>query len=192
MIDQAPVRRRLPAVLNVAPAAAPAADEAMPAAVAPASFAPAGLVAVTLPDRIPAGCVYEAANDYRLNPLIFLAILKVESNGRPGAIGRNTNGSIDIGPGQFNSRSWAPLFVNRFNIPAERLLNDMCQAVRAMAYALRTEINNVRGDVWLGVGNYHVGFPGTAARERAVAAERQKYIGLVHGAHVKMITTGKF
>lgn len=198
MIDPAP-RRRMPVVSNYVVPVRPRAlvdrhdmtvnqEIATQALGAPA----AGMVAVDLPSRMPAICISEAARDYRLNPMILLAILKVESNGRPGAIGKNTNGSIDIGPSQLNSNSWAPFFVNRFNIPVESLLNDMCQAVRAMAYAVRTEINASGGNVWLGIGNYHVGTPKTAARERAVTAERQKYIGLIHGAHARMVATGKF
>lgn len=201
MIEQVPARRRMPTVSNFVvpaqtrpPESAPdRADGSADRQLAPQEFvAPGGMVVVDLPARMPATCISEAARDYRLNPMILLAILKVESNGRPGAIGKNTNGSVDIGPSQLNSNSWAPFFVNRFNIPVESLLNDMCQAVRAMAYAVRTEINAAGGNVWLGIGNYHVGTPRTAARERAVAAERQKYIGMIHGAHARMVALGKF
>lgn len=156
----------------------------VPALVAPAAATPVpgSLVSVMLPQRIPPHCVVSSANDYNINPMVLLSILKVESNGRIGVIGKNTNGTHDIGPAQFNTNSWAKVLIEKYKIPREALLNDMCQAIRAMAFAVRTEIDNAGGDLWRGIGNYHSRTPTYHVR----------YIRLVYGAYKQMSTKGKF
>lgn len=141
-----------------------------------------GRFSVDLPDRIPASCVTSSARDYRLNPMILLAVLKVESNGRTGIVSPNKNGTHDLGPAQFNTNTWAKRFEVKYNIPREALINDMCQAIRAMAFAVRTEIDSAGGDFWRGVGNYHSRTP----------VFHQRYLGLIEAAHRKMLKTGKF
>jgi hypothetical protein len=143
---------------------------------------PGGVAVVDLPARIPANCVATSARDYALNPMILLAVLKVESNGRTGLVSPNANGTYDLGPAQFNTNSWAKRLEKRYNISREALINDMCQSIRAMAYALRTEINGVNGDLWRGIGNYHSRTP----------KFHDKYVGLVSSAHKSMISRGKF
>jgi hypothetical protein len=158
-----------------------------PALVAPAPApASAGGIdreyEVVLPDRIPAHCIQDSSATYQVNPLLMLAVLKVESNGRPGIVAQNTNGSFDLGPSQFNSRSWAKLLIEKYKIPREALVHDMCQAVRALGFALRTEINDAGGDLWKGIGNYH-------SRN---LKHHVKYVGLVYGAYKQMTMKGKF
>lgn len=137
---------------------------------------------VALPVRIPADCVSSSAAAYQLNPMVLLAILKVESNGRTGIVMRNTNGSYDLGPAQFNTNSWAKKFQTKYNIPREALVHDMCQSVRAMAFAVRSEINDAGGDMWRGIGNYH-------SRNEPF---HTKYVHLVDTAHRKMLSRGRF
>lgn len=137
---------------------------------------------VDLPVRIPAPCVVKSAQDYRLNPLVLLAVLKVESNGRTGIVVRNTNGTFDLGPAQFNTATWAALLEKRYHIPRSLLVNDMCQAVRAMAFAVRTEINQANGDFWQGIGNYH----------SKTAVHHRRYVSAVNAAYHAMIKKGSF
>lgn len=137
---------------------------------------------VSLPDRIPAHCVRDSSAIYEINPLLMLAVLKVESNGRTGIVAQNTNGTSDLGPSQFNSESWGKLLIVRYKIPREALIHDMCQSVRALGFALRTEINAADGDLWKGLGNYHSRTP----------KHHNKYVNLVYGAYKQMITKGKF
>lgn len=137
---------------------------------------------VALPDRIPAGCLQETSVAYKINPLLILAVLKVESNGRTGIVARNTNGTDDLGPSQFNTESWAKVLIVKYKIPRDALINNMCQAVRALGFALRTEINAARGDLWQGLGNYHSHTP----------AYHSRYKALVWGAYTDMIKRGKF
>lgn len=139
-------------------------------------------VSIAVPDRIPPRCVEGSARAYSLSPLVLLAILKVESNGRTGVIGKNANGSQDIGPSQFNTNSWAKILIEKYKIPREALLNDMCQSVRALAFAVRTEVDQAGGDLWEGIGNYHSRTP----------VHHVRYIQLVHGAYKQMTGKGKF
>jgi len=137
---------------------------------------------VELPDRIPARCIQSSSNIYEINPLLMLAVLKVESNGRTGIVARNTNGTDDLGPSQFNTDSWAKLLIVKYKIPREALVHDMCQSVRALGFALRTEINAAGGDLWKGLGNYHSRTP----------KHHEKYKALVWRAYNDMIKRGKF
>lgn len=141
-----------------------------------------GHYAVIVPDRIPPQCVHSSGSTYNINPLVLLSVLKVESGGRVGIVSRNTNGTDDLGPSQFNTSTWAKLLIEKYKIPREALINDMCQSVRAMAFALRTEINGAGGDLWKGIGNYH----------SRTQKHHVKYVGLVYGAYRQMTSKGKF
>ena len=141
-----------------------------------------GQFEVLVPEHIPPQCVHSSARDYNVNPLLIMSVLKVESGGRTGIVSRNTNGTDDLGPSQFNTNTWGKLLIEKYKIPREALINDMCQSVRAMAFALRTEINSAGGDLWRGIGNYHSRTP----------KHHVKYVGLVYGAYKKMILKGKF
>lgn len=141
-----------------------------------------GVVSTVLPARIPMQCVSENAKDYHLSPFVLLSILKVESNGRTGRVGKNTNGTEDIGPSQFNTNTWAKVLTQKYKIPRDALLNNMCQSIRALAFAVRTEINAAGGDLWQGIGNYHSRTP----------VHHNKYIRLVYGAYKQMIKKGEF
>lgn len=152
---------------------------------------PAGLVTpeverreftVELPAHISAKCVNVSAKDYELNPLILLSVLKQESGGRTGIVSPNTNGTYDLGPAQFNTSSWAAVFQNKFSISRDALINNMCQAIRAMAYAVRTEIDKAGGDIWKGIGNYHSRTP----------VHHQKYVKAVYAQYQRIIAKGKF
>lgn len=166
---------------NVVP---PQATPTPPSALVASAANPPGaqILQVDVPDRIPPECVTSSATTYGINPFVLLAILKVESNARTGVIGKNTDGSEDLGPGQFNTRSWAKVLIEKYKIPREALLHDMCQAVRALGFAVRTEIDAARGDLWEGIGNYHSRTP----------VHHKKYIRLVYGAYSAMTTKGKF
>lgn len=182
VIENMPPPPARPALVAVAPAAVGATD------VLAASFALQAMTnmgsqyEVSVPDRIPPQCIHSSAGAYELNPLLLLAILKVESNGRTGVVSRNTNNTDDLGPSQFNTESWAKVLIEKYKIPREALINDMCQAVRALGFALRTEIDGAGGNLWKGVGNYHSRTP----------KHHNKYINLVYGAYKQMTTKGKF
>lgn len=182
VIENMPPPQPRPALVAPAPASAgvPHVLAALAQRAPPGSMS--GLYEVVVPDRIPAQCVHSSASTYELNPLLLLSILKVESNGRTGIVAKNTNATDDLGPAQFNTSSWAKLLIEKYKIPREALINDMCQAVRALGFAVRTEINGAGGDLWRGIGNYHSRTP----------KHHVKYIRLVYGAYKQMTTKGKF
>lgn len=144
------------------------------------------VVQFVIPERIPADCLKSAAADYKVPALLLLAIMKHESGGRLGARGKNSNGTVDVGPAQLNSASWVPYFAQKYGISVQALSSNMCQAIRAQAYVLRVESNHkdCSGRVmWCGVGRYH-------APNNAVA--RNRYVVQVHAKLQSMIKSGRF
>ncbi len=101
----------------------------------------------------PATCWEQAARRHQVNPYLLVAIAEVESGLRPGAIGRNTNGSIDIGLMQINSL-WLPE-LQRHGI-APRDLLDPCVSVHVGAWVLAQKMR-LHGNTWTAVGAYNAG-----------------------------------
>jgi hypothetical protein len=140
---------------------------------------------VILPDRLPAGCIQSAADDFGLPATVLLAMIKVESNGHS-AVSRNANGTWDVGVAQHNTASWVPYFERNYGITAEQLASDVCQSVRAQAYVLRREVNSrecAGVDLWCAVARYH--------SPRNLQA-RQTYLNKVRAALQQMLATGRF
>lgn len=143
-------------------------------------------VSVLLPERIPVSCVKNAATRYRVPEMALLSILKQESGGRTGVIGNNKNGSKDYGPAQFNDRSWGKYMHEKYGITLSKINNDMCQAITAQAYALRSEWNRCikKGDssIWCAVALYH----------SPTKKFQDRYVKGVWAHYQKMVQTGKF
>lgn len=140
---------------------------------------------IVLPARLPAECFLTAAADYVVPATILVAIVKVESQGKA-VVRRNDNGTLDYGVAQINSASWGRYMAVRYGISAHAILNNACQAIRVMAYALRTEMNHQScggRDVWCGVGRYHA--PNNASA-RAV------YVPKVRSALAQLESTRRF
>ena len=100
-----------------------------------------------------ATCWEQAARRHQVNPHLLVAIAEVESGLRPGAIGRNTNGSIDIGMMQINSL-WLPE-LQRHGIALRDLL-DPCVSVHVGAWVLAQKMR-MHGNTWTAVGAYNAG-----------------------------------
>lgn len=136
---------------------------------------------IQLPDHIPAQCVAEAARRYQVPELALLAILKQESGGRLGIVSQNTNGSKDYGPAQFNDRSWGRYMRQKYNITLNDLTNNMCQALMAQAYALRSEWNRCikkgQPSIWCAIAYYHS--PTKKFQERYVKGVWKQYQSIV-------------
>jgi hypothetical protein len=157
-------------------------DFSRPAVVRPAP--PAG-PSIVLPARLPATCVLSAAGDYRIPPVVMLAMIKVESGGKS-VVGRNANGSLDLGVAQHNTDSWVPFFRDRYGIDPQSLLDNPCQSIRAQAYVLRKELDSrecAGVDIWCAVGRYHAPYN---------MASRAVYIPKVQTALAVMVKSGRF
>jgi len=151
-----------------------------------AASAPAGPSRhIVLPDHIPAQCVTDAAQRYQVPEVALLAILKQESGGQAGINHRNSNGSIDWGPAQLNSRSWGRVMRDRYGISPQALTNNMCQAIMAQAYVLRSEWDACRKDgqksIWCAIARYHS--PTPALQEKYVRHVWEKYQSMMARGH---------
>ena len=103
--------------------------------------------AVQSPER----CIPAAAQHHRIDPRLLRAVLKVESDLRPWAFGRNANGTVDMGMAQINSIHLPELA--RHGIQSQHLF-DPCVASYVAAWLLRKNIDR-HGLTWFGVAAYH-------------------------------------
>lgn len=100
-------------------------------------------------------CWEEAANRFGVNVHLLYAIGKTESNFNPSAIGRNKNGTYDIGVMQINSW-WLPT-LRKYGIE-EKDLSDPCTNIHVGAWVLAQNIQRM-GNSWDAVGAYNARDP---------------------------------
>lgn len=110
-------------------------------------------------------CVVKAAERHSVNPWVLKAILKVESNFKPGAVTRNTNGTVDLGMAQINSIHLRELA--KYGIAEGDLLNP-CVSTYVAAWHLAKQ-HRRHGNTWFAVGAYHSATP----------CFNTRYVGLV-------------
>ncbi len=94
-------------------------------------------------------CFQEAGETYGVSPLLLEAIMVAESEGNPGAINYNRDGSYDFGLMQINS-SWA----RPWGLKVWSTLGDPCVNVHAGAFLLADCIKQY-GQTWDAVGCYN-------------------------------------
>jgi soluble lytic murein transglycosylase-like protein len=110
-----------------------------------------------LPAR--ADCIDDAALRHQVNPLVLRAIGWQESRLRPDAVGRNANGTFDLGAFQINS-THLPVLA-RHGIAATALA-DGCVCAEVAAWHYRRQVERL-GNTWQAVGAYHSATPALAA-----------------------------
>lgn len=110
-------------------------------------------------------CFARAAERHEIDPLVLLAVLKVEG-GRAGELAINRNGSMDLGPMSINT-VWLPVLSKRLGLTEDaalrHLATDGCANVAAAAWILRQKIEKT-GSVWEGVAHFHSSNPRHQAR----------------------------
>ena len=122
------------------------------------------LVALALLAASPAeACWDAAATRYGVSRELLYAIARTESGMNPFAIGRNVNGSHDIGLMQINS-TWLPALAPH-GIGEHELL-EPCTNIQVGAWILAGNVQRL-GYTWEAVGAYHTADPALA---RAYAA----------------------
>lgn len=100
-------------------------------------------------------CWQEAGARYGVAPRLLQAIAAVESGFNPRALGRNKNGSWDVGLMQINS-AWLPALA-RFGIPSARLW-DPCTNIHVGAWVLADNLRR-HGNTWTAIGAYNATSP---------------------------------
>lgn len=97
-------------------------------------------------------CSIIAAVKYEVPANIVIAVAEIEA-GRPGLWVKNTNGTFDVGPMQFNTSYLADLA--RYGITAEDVAAPGCYPYDLAAWRLRGHILHDKGDIWTRAANYH-------------------------------------
>jgi soluble lytic murein transglycosylase-like protein len=115
-----------------------------------------------------ANCWEEAGREFSIAPELLYAIAEQESNLDPRAIGRNRDGSRDIGLMQVNSYHLPRLA--KFGITEKALLEDSCRALKVGAGILADFMRRY-GYSWEAVGAYNAG----TAIDGGAPERRQQY-----------------
>ena len=119
---------------------------------------------VLLPKLASSACFDHAALRYGMDSALLKAIAQVESGGNPRAVGKNADGSEDLGLMQINSL-WLPKLA-KYGIARQDLF-DPCTNVQVGAWVLSQKIHRY-GKTWRAVGAYNAG----AERKREVYVRR--------------------
>jgi len=117
----------------------------------------------------PVVCSIMAAVKYELPVNIVLAVAAQEG-GKPGQWVRNSNGTYDVGPMQFNTSYLREL--SRYGITPKDVEQGGCYSYDLAAWRLRGHVRNDRGDLWTRVANYHSRTPAINARYRQQVMRR--------------------
>ena len=113
-------------------------------------------VALALCAALPAhACWEDAASRYQVSSALLYAIARTESGLNPQAVGRNANGSRDIGLMQINS-AWLPT-LGSHGI-GERDLFEACTNIHVGAWILAGNVARL-GYTWEAVGAYNASNP---------------------------------
>ncbi|MEE9102999.1 transglycosylase SLT domain-containing protein [Pseudomonas nitroreducens] len=120
----------------------------------------------------PIACSIMAAVKYELPVNIVLAVAGQES-GKPGQWVRNSNGTYDVGPMQFNTAYLREL--SRYGITPEDVEKGGCYSYDLAAWRIRGHVRNDSGDLWTRVANYHSRTPAINARYRQLVMRRAAY-----------------
>jgi hypothetical protein len=97
-------------------------------------------------------CSIAAAVKYEVPANIVLAVAEKEA-GKPGQWVRNTNGTHDVGPMQFNTSYLGDLA--RYGITADDVAAAGCYAYDLAAWRIRGHLKKDKGDLWTRAANYH-------------------------------------
>ncbi|HGP3143665.1 TPA: lytic transglycosylase domain-containing protein [Pseudomonas aeruginosa] len=129
--------------------------------------------------EIPQQCVVATIQRYQIPATLIVGILGQE-NGRVGTASRNSNGSVDYGPGQVNSIWLATLAP--YGVTAKDLQWDGCKNLWVSGWIMRRCLNKFNNNAWMAIGCYHAGEnPRTDTHVRRMYS----YAGLVQEKSLK-------
>ena len=123
------------------------------------------MISVDLPpqDQERVVCSIVVSVTYEVPANIVLAVAEQEE-GRLGQWVKNTNGTYDVGPLQFNTAYLKEL--KSYGITAADIEHAGCYPYELAAWRLRSHILHDRGDLWTRVANYNSRTPTHNARYR--------------------------
>ncbi|WP_299999373.1 lytic transglycosylase domain-containing protein [uncultured Cedecea sp.] len=97
-------------------------------------------------------CIHEAAQCFKINPLIIKAIIWQESNNRQDVINVNKNKTQDVGIMQINSIHFNTL--GKLGVTEKEIRENSCANVFSGSWILSRVIEN-NAYSWEGIGKYH-------------------------------------
>ena len=152
--------------LSVFAAAMPANGQSLPRATSPAP--------------VYNNCWDLAAIYYKVDAWLLFAIASHESKFTSGAIGKNSNGTQDLGIMQINTIHLPA--ISRYGVSRDDILNDNCKGIYFAAMLLRDCINKYGNNID-GVGCYHSRTP--SRRRRYGAMVLAEYRALVQKHYIR-------
>jgi soluble lytic murein transglycosylase-like protein len=123
-------------------------------------------------------CIVPASMYHGVNYHVLRAILRVESGLNPLAVGRNKNGSIDVGMGGTNSSHFRELA--KFGLEPGHL-RDPCVSTYVAAWHLKKVIAEY-GNTWTGIARYNSGTPYFNRRYQIMLKNELVRAGVLAGA----------
>jgi len=114
-------------------------------------------------------CSITAAVKYEVPANLVLAVAEKEA-GKPGQWVKNSNGTHDVGPMQFNTAYLAEL--HKYGITADDVAQGGCYSYDLAAWRLRGHLRKDTGDIWTRAANYHSRTPQYNAVYRADLIQR--------------------
>ena len=123
-------------------------------------------------------CWEDAASRYQVSSALLYAIARTESGLNPQAIGRNSNGSRDIGLMQINS-AWLPTLASHGI--GERDLYEPCTNIHVGAWILAGNVARL-GYTWEAVGAYNAASP---ALRRTYVEKVRRHLPASAEAHAR-------
>lgn len=117
-------------------------------------------------------CWDSAAKYHGVDPWLLYSIAYTESRFNPNAVGKNKNGTYDLGMMQINDRVWLPK-LNKMGI-TKKMLKDPCVSIYVGAWILKQNINEF-GYTAKAIGAYNSRTP----------VHNQRYAKKVYEAYAK-------
>jgi len=109
-------------------------------------------------------CSIVAAVKMDIPANLMIAVAENEG-GKPGQWVKNTNGTFDVGPMQFNTTYLKDLA--KYGITAEHVAAEGCYSFDLAAWRIAKHIRDDKGDIWTRAANYHSRTPQYNAIYRA-------------------------
>lgn len=138
------------------------------------------LALAAIPGAVSAMCFADASSQYGVPEALLRATATVESRNNPAAIGKNSNGTSDLGIMQINS-TWLPT-LSKWGITRQALLTNPCINIKVGAWIMSKNIRR-HGYNWNAIGAYNVGCQKLAKNE--CDKRRSRYSGKIYSALMK-------